>query len=204
MHTYCAQQEYSQCSALSCPVANILCDPTMAYFSSCRGIAAECGEADPRTNAPSAVNTEYCRCPGPVPTVQSLVLWQSDVCLKHDKNALISSQLLLLCCEGCVSWCLCVCIAMWHAALAPDLSSTSLHCALSSGQLVRAAPAGIHKLQISPGIYNLFTNMLEAGKLKRRSYLLALCWGPGRGTSKVQVGSFGIRNCIYILFQFLC
>ena len=40
--------------------------------------------------------------PGPVPTVQSVVLWQSDVCLKHDKNALITSQLLLLYCEGYV------------------------------------------------------------------------------------------------------
>ena len=119
------------------------------------------------------------------------------MCLKHDKNALITSQLLLLYCKGCVSWCLCVCIAMWHAALAPDLSSTSLHCALSSGQLVRAAPAGIHKLQISPGIYNLFTNMLEAGKLKRRSYLLALCWGVGVLAGELQkcrleVSEYGI------------
>ena len=99
------------------------------------------------------------------------------------------------CCWGiCVDWCLCVCIAMWHAALAPDLSSTSLHCALSSGQLVRAAPAGIHKLQISPGIYNLFTNMLEAGKLKRRSYLLALCWVLAGELQKcrLEVSEYGI------------
>ena len=48
------------------------------------------------------------------------------------------------CCvvEGCVDWCLCVCIAMWHAALAPDLSWTSLHCAVSGGQCSSGSQQG--------------------------------------------------------------
>ena len=55
--------------------------------------------ADPRTIAPSAVNTEHCRCRVQSPPCSH---WSGDstpvpavVCLKHDNNALITSQLLL-------------------------------------------------------------------------------------------------------------